>query len=511
MPIPFSKVVEDSSFGGPRFIPIAQDGAVVYITDTDILAAVAIDGSGTLQIRRSTDGGSTWNAIAQTFNVNGNGWLFEFQSTIYLIQYNNLTPSSTPFEQWDGIQFQGVAGNNFPFGGTNNFVYNVRIIDNVAYIILVEYTQPGPQKNTRVYTWDGTTMTLFRLLNDAEYRDIAKVGSDLVLVGFSHDATGDFSISSVWDGVSFTDYPSPSFAGKRIIEHLGSHYVLDVPDQGSQPFQTRIARINTTDPLSLSAGLTLEFAGNRIVGRDLFSDGVNLYVLSVGQAPAGAGSLANNPRVFRYSLIIFQIDEESFIFPTGTFIAKQAPRAADTVLVMNWNEESASEVFRLYEYDFGTPAPGTNFDVTENKLIEVGEVCQEAPVYLSWINRLGGREFWLFDQETENFEDKIRTRAEGEIRSEVLQIDEQRGNFKQIGNSEVATLRIGADGLSQNRVKAIREMFSSPNILMLVSAPGETPIKWIQVAVRPGSFSNTKRQSRIQFEIQLPDRFIQQN
>lgn len=511
MPLPFSKIVEDTGFGGPRFIPITSDGCVAYITDTDILAAVGNDGTGTVEIRRSTDGGANWAPIIQTFNTHGNAWLFKFGGTVYMLRYNNLTPLATPFEEWDGVQFIAVPGLGSPFAGTNNFVYNVRVIGALVYIILVEFTQPGPQKNTRIYTFDGAAVTLFRLVNDSEYRDVAMVGADLVMVGFSHDAVGDFSISTVWDGIGFTDYPSPSFAGKRIIEHNGDHYVLDVPDEGIQPVQTRVAKINTTDPLSLSAGLTLEFAGNRIVGVDMFSDGTDLYVISKGQAPAGSGSIPNNPRIYRYSLIAVQVDEEAFLFPTGTFISQQVQRAIDTRLLMDWNEESASEVFRLYEYDFGTPPPGTAFDVTETKVIEISEVCATDPVYLNWLNRFGGRSFWLFDQEPENFENKFRTRSDGDIRTEVLQLDQQRGNFKQIGPSEVKSIRVGVEGLTPNRLAGIIEMFSSPNILMLISAPGATPIKWIQVAIRPGSFTFTERQKRVQFEIQLPDRFLQHN
>lgn len=511
MPLPFSKVVEDTNFGGPRFIPVTSDGAVVYITDNDILAAIENDGTGTLQIIRSTDGGDNWAPIAQNFNVNGNGWLFEFGGEVYLLQYNNLTPGSTPFEQWDGVQFQGVVGNSFPFAGTNNFVYNVRIIGGVAYIILVEFTQPGPQKNSRIYTWNGTTVTLFHSKNDMEYRDIAQIGSDILIVGFSHDAVGDFSVSTVWDGVTFTDYPSPTFAPKRILEHDGMHYVLDSRDQGAQPTQTRIAKVNSTDPLSLSSGLTLALAGNQIVGVDMFSDGNDIYVVSKGQAAPGAGSIPNNPRIYRYSLVTVQLDEESFLFPTGNFISQQAPRATDTILMFVWNETSASEVLRLYEYDFATPAPGTAFDVTETKIIEIGEACGSDGVYLGWINRRGGRSFWLFDQETDIHEDKTRIRVGATIKNEVLQLDEQRTNFRQINVTEDKTIRVGAEGLSKNRIDGIIEMFSSPNILMLISEPGTTPIRWLQVSIRPGSHRVSRRLRRVQFEIQLPDRFIQQN
>lgn len=511
MPVPFNKIVEDNTFGGPRFIPISSDGSVVYITSTDILAAVADDGTGTLQIRRSTDGGSTWNPLAQTFNASGNGWLFEFMGTVYLIQFNNLTPSSTPFEQFDGVQFLAVPSNGFPFAGTNNFVYNVRIIGGLAYIILVEFTQPGPQKNSRIYTWNGTTMTLFHTKNDMEYRDIAQVGTDIVIVGFSDDAVGDFSISTVWDGVSFTDYPSPTFAPKRIIEHDSNHYVLDSPDQGIQPVENKVARINSTNPLSLSAGLTLELLGERVVAVDLLSDGTELYVLARGASAANSGTLPNNPAVYRYSLTSVQLDELSFIFPTGSFVAKQARPASETILIMNWNQESSPEVFRLYEYDFSTPTPGTGFAVTETKIIEVGRACSDDAVYLNWQNRLGGRSFWLFDRETDVFEDRFRTRSGGVVVSEVTQLDEDRTNVRQIANSEVFSMRIGVDGLSTNRLKAIIEMFSSPNILMLASPPGTTPIKWIQVTIRDGSFTYSERQTRLQFEIELPQRYLQSN
>ena len=46
---------------------------------------------------------------------------------------------------------------------------------------------------------------------------------------------------------------------------------------------------------------------------------------------------------------------------------------------------------------------------------------------------------------------------------------------------------------------------------MLVSEPGANPPQWVQVAIRPGSFTFSNRNRRVQFEIQLPDRYIQQN
>ena len=54
---------------------------------------------------------------------------------------------------------------------------------------------------------------------------------------------------------------------------------------------------------------------------------------------------------------------------------------------------------------------GAEARITEIKRVKINRDCRKNPVYLMWKNSLGGWDFWLFDNKSEN---TIKTKA-GEL------------------------------------------------------------------------------------------------
>ena len=148
--------------------------------------------------------------------------------------------------------------------------------------------------------------------------------------------------------------------------------------------------------------------------------------------------------------------------------------------------------------------------VTEIKTIKVDGLCKSNPVYLSWLNTLGGREHWLFH------------------RINIKQIDTSDNGFFVKTNEALETTTGNRFDISANAnnviivnalvdiedIEGIKTMLYSPCVEMLWNVntwETEQP-KWINIHVVKGSFKlyqTDQLKSTIEIQLQLPDLNIQ--
>lgn len=157
------------------------------------------------------------------------------------------------------------------------------------------------------------------------------------------------------------------------------------------------------------------------------------------------------------------------------------------------------------------------YDFTEYKEITVSTKCDDFPVYLKWLNTLGGWSYWLFGFDHENsllidngvtFEKDISDLATATERLEYL------------SKRAFPRLSIGATDISASNITGLQGIMYSTKVLMLTNpdtwltdGPESTPLpKWKTVLVRPGTFSiGTARSGTVDVELvlDLPELFIQ--
>lgn len=150
-------------------------------------------------------------------------------------------------------------------------------------------------------------------------------------------------------------------------------------------------------------------------------------------------------------------------------------------------------------------------EIFNNIIVEIREKCEDDSIYLAWQNTKGGFSYWLFDNKSDTFEYKLKTRSGSEIQRPVEKLDESIVFNEVISKEATESIKLGADNLSEDHINGIKKIFSSPRVLMLISPPSERPPRWINVNVRDTTFSYLKRNSSIEFEIELPLRFLQSN
>lgn len=148
--------------------------------------------------------------------------------------------------------------------------------------------------------------------------------------------------------------------------------------------------------------------------------------------------------------------------------------------------------------------------ITEIKKIKVDSGCKESPVYLAWINTLGGREHWLFH------------------RVQIIQIDTSDAGFFMKTNEVLETTTGNVFDITANAnnvlivnalvdiddIDGIKTMLYSPCVEMLVNPEtwqSQGP-KWLNIHVVKGSFKlyqTDQIKSIIEIQLQLPNINIQ--
>ncbi len=129
--------------------------------------------------------------------------------------------------------------------------------------------------------------------------------------------------------------------------------------------------------------------------------------------------------------------------------------------------------------------------ITEKKKIKIDHTCKDSPVYLTWINSLGGYSYWLFfkyQKETSS------TKLENKYVKDTSDLENSIGAIDITGKGNSPNMDIGAK-IKAEDIPGIRGLYESPKVLMLMNpftwptdGDGNNPLpKWQRVIVKNGS------------------------
>lgn len=143
--------------------------------------------------------------------------------------------------------------------------------------------------------------------------------------------------------------------------------------------------------------------------------------------------------------------------------------------------------------------------VTEIKQIKFSHQCYDNPIYLSWLNVYGGREYWLFGK----VQDKgVNTSVNDTFEPIVNDITNARGYFEESSRNATPTITLYAN-LDIEDIEGVKTVLYSANVEMLIS---ESPITWQNVRPQVGSFklyATNQTSATMSFTIELPKVNIQ--
>ncbi len=129
--------------------------------------------------------------------------------------------------------------------------------------------------------------------------------------------------------------------------------------------------------------------------------------------------------------------------------------------------------------------------LTEKKNIKIDHECKDFPVYLAWVNSLGGYSYWLFfKQHTE----KTKTKQENSYIPNIDDLETAIATNDITGKGASPTLDIGGRMKAED-MDGITGLYESPKVLRLMNPEtwetdgvGNTPApRWQRVLVKAGS------------------------
>ena len=124
-------------------------------------------------------------------------------------------------------------------------------------------------------------------------------------------------------------------------------------------------------------------------------------------------------------------------------------------------------------------------EVTERLKIKVDHECKDFPIYLTWVNSLGGYDYWLFFKTNTV---KLKTKLENQHVKNIEDLESSIGNIDITGKAGQPQVDFGARVRAED-MDGIASLFASPKVLYL-SNPDTfltEGYKWIRAIIRPGS------------------------
>ena len=148
--------------------------------------------------------------------------------------------------------------------------------------------------------------------------------------------------------------------------------------------------------------------------------------------------------------------------------------------------------------------------LTEKKRIKIDNECKDYPIYLTWLNSLGGYSYWLFFK---NHTETTNTKFNSSYDINISDLETAVATNDAIGKDAVPSIEVGA------RVKAedmdgITGLFESPKVMMLANPETwavDGPV-WKRVILKAGSMVTLKTGTaylNVKFNLQLPYKFTQ--
>jgi len=123
--------------------------------------------------------------------------------------------------------------------------------------------------------------------------------------------------------------------------------------------------------------------------------------------------------------------------------------------------------------------------VTESLRMKVDHECKDFPIYLTWLNSVGGYDYWLFFKTNKQ---KIKTKLENPYTKNIDNLATSIGNIEITGKKVEPTIDFGARVMSED-MDGIAGLYGSPKVLYLTN-PETWQVdgaKWRRVIINPGS------------------------
>lgn len=146
------------------------------------------------------------------------------------------------------------------------------------------------------------------------------------------------------------------------------------------------------------------------------------------------------------------------------------------------------------------------FRLTEIKRVQLRNDCIDNPVYLSWFNKRGGIDYWLFGR-TQG--ESLRVSASQIFERDITDIENADTIKDFLSKEAVDVTRLGAENLDDNDIEGLKGLLSSPKVQVLMS---QNPVVWQTVLVSPGTFKikeTRNRRHRLELDIVHPEQIIQ--
>jgi hypothetical protein len=148
--------------------------------------------------------------------------------------------------------------------------------------------------------------------------------------------------------------------------------------------------------------------------------------------------------------------------------------------------------------------------ITEVKTIKVDRDCVGYPVFLSWMNTLGGREHWLFNKVNVK---QIDTSEGGSFKVTNQLLENSRGDVFELTNNANNVIIVNSL-VDVEDIEGLKSVLYSPSVEMLsnVDTWQTDGAKWLNVRVNKGSFKlyqSDQIRNIFEIQIELPDINIQ--
>ena len=148
--------------------------------------------------------------------------------------------------------------------------------------------------------------------------------------------------------------------------------------------------------------------------------------------------------------------------------------------------------------------------ITEKKNIKIDHECKDFPIYLTWLNGVGGYDSWLFFKEHSI---TIKTKITSKYTSNITDLETAIGTNDITGKDIAPQMNIGGR-IEEEDMDGMQSLFESPKVMMLMNPDTweSDGAIWQRVIVRTGTlliFKTRTSYLEVKFTLELPYRFKQ--
>lgn len=192
-------------------------------------------------------------------------------------------------------------------------------------------------------------------------------------------------------------------------------------------------------------------------------------------------------------------------YPVGCPKIKVWLEVGDVVNDEYVDEEYADDGYMTVNEGLPSTPTAEEGEVTERRVVRIGNNCADNPVYIAWKGKQGGWSYYLFTRT----QDITSTTSDQSIAEPYIDNLDVQGNRYQIDISSTPSITMGCSGIDRNDVDGILKMLESGCIRIYLGTHEITGLpEWEDVIVKSGSFKITNSNMRHDIEFTLDKPFI---